>query len=291
MNGGKGSGFEFKDGKIIRLQNIKEKSSYTVSTETETMRMLQSFRESRARKTAIRRTAAVCIIIAAVIILAAVFMFIFFRISEVDISGSAKYSEQELYSALKLSKSSNLFLTRTSVLEQRLRAAYPSLDTVNIKKQLPDKLIITVTDGTGEYYIKMGGQYYTVTSELKIIDITDGIPDNCVELLSCDITKAIMGEKLQFKTETHYNYLCRLLSDIKEHSISEHITRIDMSEKFDVNLKYDDRFIIQIGQANQTKTKLTLTETVISTLSADEKGIIDATSTENCSFRKTNEIK
>jgi hypothetical protein len=143
----------------------------------------------------------------------------------------------------------------------------------------------------GEYYIKMGGQYYTVTSALKTIDISDEIPAGCVELLSCDISKAVLGQTVEFRTDTHYNYLCRLLSDIKAHKSAEHITRIDMSEKFDVSLKYDDRFIINIGTAENTATKLTLAEHIISTLSAEEKGIIDATSTEKCSFRKTNEIK
>lgn len=291
MSGGKGSDFEFKDGKIIRSGNGEEKSGPVISSDTESRRMLESFRESRARKTAIRRTAAVCMIIAVVIILAAVFVFIFFRINDVTISGSQKYSEQELYTALKLSKTSNFFFTKTSTLEERLRKAYPLLDEISIKKQLPDKLIITVTDGKGEYYIKMGGEYYSVTQSLKIIEITEEKPDISVELLSCDISKAVLGEKIEFRTETHYNYLCGLLTDIKEHDIKDHITRIDMSEKFDVSLKYDDRFIINIGAAEQTKTKLTLSQNIISTLSAEEKGIIDATSTEKCSYRKTNEIK
>lgn len=291
MNGGKGSDFEFKNGKIVRRDNGEKREDQGVSSDTESRRVLESFRESRARKTAIKRTAAVCIIIAAVLVLAALFVFIFFRINSVSISGSEKYSEQELYSALKLSKSSNLFLTGTSALEKRLRAAYPSLDRVEIKKQLPDKLIIAVTDGIGEYYIKMGGQYYTVTSDLKVIEISDDMPDNCVELLSCDIAKAVLGEIIEFKTATHYNYLHGLLSDVKSHTIAEHVSRIDMSKKFDVSIKYDDRFIINIGQANHTKTKLTLALSIISTLSAEDMGIIDATSTENCSFRKTNEIK
>ena len=58
MSGGKGSDFEFKDGKIIRSGNGEEKSGPVISSDTESRRMLESFRESRARKTAIRRTAA-----------------------------------------------------------------------------------------------------------------------------------------------------------------------------------------------------------------------------------------
>ena len=60
-----------------------------------------------------------------------------------------------------------------------------------------------------------------------------------------------------------------------------------MSEKFNVKLRYDDRFIIVIGDAQDAKTKLELAEAVISTLSADEKGIIDASDIEKSSFRHT----
>ena len=290
MNGGKGSDFEFKDGKIIRRDTGEEKNGPTVSSDTESRRVLESFRESRARKTAIRRTAAVCIILAAALILAAVFVLIFFRVNSVSITGSERYSEEELYGALKLSKNSNLVFTGTSALESRLRKAYPSLEKIEIKKQLPDKLIINVTDGVGKYYIKMGGEYYTVTSGLKIIDISDNVPENCTELITCDIASAVLGEIIKFRTETHYNYLCNLLTDVRESDTSSHITRIDMSEKFDVKLKYDDRFIIDIGAAEKTKTKLNLAQSVISTLSADDKGIIDATNTEKFSFLKTDDI-
>lgn len=290
MNGGKGSDFDFQNGKIIRRTNREEKNRVSVSTDTESRLVLEAFRESRARKTAIKRTAAVCIILAVILILAAVFIFVVFRINSVTVTGSDKYSEKELRDALNLSAGANLFFTSEGRIESSLRKAYPSLESITVKKQLPDKLIINVTDGVGEFYIKMAGEYYTVTKELKVIDITATMPDNCVQLISCDIQSAVLGEKIVFKTETHYNYLCALLSDIRSHEISPHINCIDMSVKFDVKLKYDDRFIINIGAAEKTKTKLNLSNNIISTLSADEKGIIDATSTENCSFRKTNEI-
>jgi hypothetical protein len=57
-----------------------------------------------------------------------------------------------------------------------------------------------------------------------------------------------------------------------------------------VKLRYDDRFIIIIGDAENANTKLTLAERLISTLSADEKGIIDASDLEISSFRKTDDI-
>jgi cell division protein FtsQ len=291
MNGGKGSDFLFENGKIVRLQNDDaEKTSVGISSDTQSRRALESYRETRARKTAIKRTLAVCIIFAVVLVLVTVAVFVFFRINNVSISGSEKYTDAELYSALGLSKSSNLFFTSTAALESRLRKAYPSLEEISIKKQLPDKLTITVTDGVGKYYLKAGGDYYTLTEKLKVIDYSSKAPPGCVELLTCDLSSAVMGKTLEFKKDTHYNYLCTLLSEINGHKTASHINRVDMSEKFNVKLRYDDRFIIILGDADKATVKLNLADKLISTLSADESGIIDAADIEKCSFRKTNDL-
>lgn len=290
MNGGKGSDFLFENGRIIRQENGADVEDTDVSEATEARRALESYRETRARKTAIKRTFAVCIIFAVVLLLVGVFVFLFFRINDVKIEGSEKYTQEELYSALKLSKNSNLFFTSSGTLEERLREAYPSLDGVTIKKQLPDKLIITVTDGFNEYYLQMGGDIYLLTRDLKITERTKTVPVDCVELKTCDVTSAIIGEKLTFKTNTHYNYLKTLLNDVREHKTADHIKLIDMSEKFNVKLKYDDRFIIVIGDADNASLKLTLANDIIKTLQETEKGVIDASDTEKCSFRRTSDV-
>lgn len=287
MNGEKGPGFDFENGKIIRRQGTGGEDELTVSEQTRSALMMQSYRETRARKTAIRRTAAFCIIAVSVLLLGAAMLLVFFRISDVTVTGSDRYTEQELTECLKLSPYSNLILTSRGSIEERLRAAYPSLEEITVEKQLPDKLVITVTDGVGKYYMRMGGDVYVLTDTLKIIDRTDAAPVDCTELISCDIVTAVTGRVLSFRTGTHYNYLIRLLNAISEHGISGHIKVVDMSEKFNVKLRYDDRFIITIGDAEDVSTKLTLAESVISTLSADEKGIIDASDIEKCSFRRT----
>ena len=53
MNNGKGSDFLFENGKIVRLENDdEEKSSLSISSDTQSRRALESYRETRARKTA-----------------------------------------------------------------------------------------------------------------------------------------------------------------------------------------------------------------------------------------------
>ena len=290
MNSGKGSGFEFEDGRIIRKQSGDEKEEIVLTPGTESNRMLEEFRESRARKIAIRRTVAVCMIAAVILMVVSVVILLFFRIDEVTVTGSGKFSEEQLVSSLGLSRYSNLLLTGKGRLESRLRESFPSLDSISIEKRLPDKLIITVTDGVGRYYMTAGGDCYILSEELKALEKTDTVPDGLVELVSCDVVSVITGREIRFRTTTHYGYLTGLLKAIDGHSISEHIVKVDMSEKFNVKLRYDDRFVIIIGDAENANTKLTLAERLISTLSADEKGIIDASDLEISSFRKTDDI-
>ncbi|MBO4423743.1 MAG: FtsQ-type POTRA domain-containing protein [Clostridia bacterium] len=291
MNGGKGSDFEFRDGKIVRqMPEATDDKRPKISSETETRRMLENYREKRARKTAVRRTVGVCVILAVVAVIIAAAVLVFFRISDVSISGSARYGEQELEEALGLSPWSNLFLTNMGTLRTRLHKAYPSLDRIEIRRQLPDKLVITVTDSVGAYYMKMGGDVYTMTSSLRITERGSFIPEGCRELILCDIKSAVIGNTVEFKTDTTYNYLTGLLSKIETHDTENNINRIDMSGKFDIRLRYQDRFIIMIGDAENAELKLKAAESIISMQSDDVKGVIDCKDASKCSLRKTDDV-
>lgn len=286
----KDAGFDFEDGRIIRRDEITDSGEIRVSSETEERRALESYRETRARKKAVKRT----VIVVAVIITAALIIFIstffLFRITKVEIGGSDVYSSEELEAALKLDKTSNLIFTDSSTLEQRLRKAYPSLDKISIKKSMPDKLVITVTDGVSDYYINLGGDYCLLTADLKVQSSQREKPEGYTEILLCDIESAVVGETVKFKTDTFYDYLLSLLDGIREHGISDHIVKIDVSKKFDIILKYDDSFLIYIGDADNIKTKLNLLRDIISTNLAGKKGIIYAYGTEEYSFKATNDI-
>ena len=251
---------------------------------------MSHIRQSENKK-AVRNTFIICTVIALIILSAAIACFFIFRIKEVSIKGSEKYTEEQLIQASGIGKNSNLIITRASAVERSLRTAYPSLEDIKISKKFPDRLEITVTDSEELYYIELGSDVFTITDDLRVTSQNKPVPEGAIELRSCGIVSVVVGEYMKFDKDTHYNYLKGLLENVRSHKISEHIVRVDMSEKFNIRLKYDDRFIIEIGDAENVNTKLTLAEAYISSLRDDEKGIIYATGLEIGSFRPSNDIE
>ena len=290
MNGKNSEGFSFSDGKIKRPSDNRQIKSEDNAEEAGHDRIMSHIRHSE-NKTAIRKTAVILVVIALLLTSAAAACSFIFRIKEVRISGSEKYSAEELSSSLGFGKWSNLLLTGKAKTERSLRSAYPSLDEITVRKILPDKLEITVTDSEELYCIELGNDWFTVSDTLRVTSQRQTPPDGTIELRSCGIVSAVVGEYIVFDRDTHYNYLKNLLECIRAHNISEHIVRVDMSEKFDVKLKYDDRFIIEIGDASNASTKLTLAEAYIASLKDGDRGIIYATNLENGSFRATDDIE
>ena len=290
MNGKKNEGFSFEQGKIKRPGDNRQIKTEEVEEREKFERIMSHIRQSENKK-AIKNTVIVFFIMAFILASAAVACFFIFRISSVSVTGSLKYSEEQLAAATGLGRNSNLLLTRSSSVESALRAAYPSLEEVTVKKVFPDRLEITVSDSEELYYIELGSDVFTVTDDLRVTSQISSAPEGATELRSCDVVSAVVGEYIVFDRDTHYNYLKNLLDCIRAHNISEHIVRIDMSEKFDVKLKYDDRFIIEIGDASNASTKLTLAEAYIATLKDSDRGIIYATGLESGSFRATNDIE
>lgn len=290
MNGKKSEGFSFEDGKIKRPPDSRQiKADEDEGVENHN-RIMSHIRQNETKK-AVKKTVLICLVIAFLIAAVAVACFFIFRIKEVSITGSGKYTEEQLCEAVGLGKYSNLILTKKSKIENSLRSAYPSLDEVNIRKVLPDRLEITVTDSGELYCIELGTDYFTVTDKLRVTSRQSTPPDGTVELRSCGVVSAVIGEYMVFDRDTHYNYLKGLLENIREHKISEHIVRVDMSEKFNIKLKYDDRFIIEIGDAENVTTKLTLAEAYIEACKDTDRGIIYASKLEIASFQPKTDIE
>ncbi len=290
MNGKKNEGFSFEDGKVKRPADNRQIKPEEDEQREKHDRIMSHIRQSESRK-AFKKTVMICAVTALLLISIAAACFFIFRIKEVSASGSDKYTSEQLAAAAGIGKNSNLLLTSKGKIISSIRSAYPSLDLVTVKKILPDKLQIEVTDSEELYYIELGSDYFTVTDELRVTSQNSSVPNGTVELRSGGVVSAVVGEFIVFDRDTTYNYLKDLLNTVRSHKISEHIVRVDMSEKFNIRLKYEDRFIIEIGDAENADAKLTLAEAYIAALKETDRGVIYASGLENGSFRPLNEIE
>lgn len=295
MKNKKTSSYEIREGKLVRIgedtnnePEIKAERNEIESADSEAaFERFRQRREDRIVRKKVLRTAAVLSFL--LLTVAVLFMFST-RISEITVTGSEKYTSRELEEAISHLTGKNYFFLGKDNIANELYAKYPLLEDISVSLSVPGKVRIEVKDGEAKYFTVLDGEYLCLTDELRVAGVQSERPDNMTELIKGGISSALIGETLEFSTDTDYTYITGIIKVLSEHSISEHIVRIDMTEKFNVKLKYKDRFIILIGNSDELNTRLTLCEEYVKTIADGKRGIIDATDTSIGSFREQESI-
>lgn len=110
---------------------------------------------------------------------AIVMMTIFFKVNTISVEGAEKYSAEEITNALDISKGDNLYLWNKMKVQEHLLEKLPYLDSVRIRRHLPDALVLTVTECRAAAAVKAeDGSYYYISSTGKILEqsTSDGRP-------------------------------------------------------------------------------------------------------------------
>lgn len=72
--------------------------------------------------------------------------------------------------------------------------------------------------------------------------------------------------------------------------LSSPITSVDMTDKYNMRVCFDDRIIFDLGNWNELKYKITLAENVIDRLGIDKSGYLTMVGNNQCSFRDSSVV-
>ena len=108
-----------------------------------------------------------------VLILAAIVAgcIVFFRVEEIIVAGSTVYSNEEIIAASGVEQGDNLFLVGVVQTSRKISEQLPYIDDINIRWNLPDALIITVTECNPVAVLKGdGGTWWVIDSAGKLLE-------------------------------------------------------------------------------------------------------------------------
>ena len=298
MKKNKDTGFEFSDGKIVRKKETGQPSSeikqgffesLVDEDETDNVSAFENAKsnfETRKTRERIKRISFVSFF--ALIVIAG-FIAFGFSLREVSVSGSSIYSNEDIKKTAESISGKNVLLLNTDKLEEAILTEYPALKEVNVEKKLPGGISVAVTDEKPLYHMSFDGEYYLLSSDLRVMRITNDAKstEGVIGIKMSDVKKARTGDVIEFYNEYQYGYIKDLLNEICSHEVGRDVVAVDASDKFDVTLEYGERFTVKLGVGENIHTKLTLAKAYIDSLPENETGIIDSSSTEKGSYIST----
>lgn len=205
------------------------------------------------------------IMVAVIVVFAFYFLsnFVFFRLDEITITGSTYYSRDNILLASTLREGDNLFRTDIKGIEERLNSLMVYADEVKVRRKLPSKIEITVTEATPKYNLEQDGKYYVVSESGKILETNLSQPqDGLMIVKGFDIKDTKPNALLESNDSLKANILSEITTQLESMNF-ENVNTIDIYDRTDIKLYYDDRIEINIGSSLDIPYKLRYTRAVL----------------------------
>ena len=203
---------------------------------------------------------------------------LFFRIRTIDVSGSQRYSAQEIIDAAEVQVGDNMFLMNKYRAAERIRAALPYIETVQFRRDMPDGLRIIVTECTDPAAIVQDGKAYLLCDTGTIVDdVAASAAKKRIQVKGLTLVEPVVGQPAQAAEgqELALTQLLALMQALDERGMGGDVTLIDMSDPAQLTLGYLDRFNVYFPWDADYGYKLDYLLAVVEKLEVNEKGVIN----------------
>lgn len=207
---------------------------------------------------------------------------VFFRVEEVVVVGTDQYDHADIIAASQIVVGENLFRTeKASQIEQRLVEQFPYIQSVQIHRKMPPKIELQITQAEPEAAMIEGEDVLLLGLNGKVLE--RGIlliPDTLPLVKGIDTGGAGPGQTLGPEAQEKLVML-RYLLDAVEKSDFYPITNVDLSDRLNIRIIYENRMVLELGSESELVAKLQRIKETLDRNPPDEIGTLyanDATS-------------
>ena len=264
---------EKKNGGVIKAKAARDKNSdSTDKSENFVMRKASSGK----RKFAV--LAVVLVILAAAL---TVCVQLFFVIDRITVEGNYHYTEQEIIEKSGISVGQNMYAVNIGNAESEILSRLSGINSAAIKRVLPDTVVISVVEHIPAMYVAVGDSYYILSSGMLVLRSTTDIEaiekEGLIRIYTPDITGCIAGQQLETADSDIAHLAADIYSSLCEVVMDGDTGEINITDKFNITLKYGGAYTVKLGNALQIDEKLGMAKQMIEKAEV-KKGIIDVSS-------------
>lgn len=241
-------------------------------------------------------------IIAAVVLALTFGMSIFFKVENVVVSGSEKYSPWTVRQASGIQEGDSLLSFSKTKMASNIRAKLPYVDDVRIHRVLPDTVHIEIVELDVVYAVRDSGNgWWLITSEGTVIEQVNGaVAGEYTNVTGFSIENPIVGQNCVAKEITdmptdengmpvpitvfgrdRLAAALSILQFMEAESIIGAVTSVDVEDLGKIEIQYGQQYRVTLGDTTQLGYKISCMNQVVQELEDYESGVIDVSFTIN----------
>ena len=211
---------------------------------------------------------------------------VFFKTETIEVEGSTKYQPGAIIGTAGIQVGDNLFRIDDQQVEKALTSTYPYIESVSVRRALPSKVTLRITEAVElGAFVQQNGTYVLVSETGRVLEIASGTPGNGVLVVNgVEIEDPQLCQAIPAENNESLSMLQCLVEAIRATGF-ENITRIDLSDRLNMYIVYDDRVRIELGSETELPDKLDFAKYALeNNVRSDFEGIMDVTMTKRISI-------
>lgn len=174
-----------------------------------------------------------------------------FKINIIEITGTARVSKNEVARLAGIRHGSNIILLGARSVREAL-LQNPLIKDVEIKRNLPDKVMVTVFERKPFAYVHIGARFYMIDDEQVVIEISKAPNNKDLKIISSDgAMPAEIGRSIEFPRKE----LVAGFFKIAEKTIAGQYKRA-MFNRSGITIILSNGAYVQLGEGEQLEEKL-----------------------------------
>lgn len=193
-----------------------------------------------------------------------------FNIQDIQVNNVNRISADTVISLSGLTKGQNIFRFFTNNIEENIKQE-PYVDSVEVKRVLPNKIEINITERERNYSLEFLNGYAYINNQGYILEISNdkaGLP--VLQGATTPEEEIKAGNRLQTEDLEKLETVIRIMSICKSNGLDSLITSIDMSDKNDYSIYMEqEKKIVYLGDGTNLGDKILWVQAILE----DNKGI------------------
>ena len=237
-------------------------------------REVNETKEMRRKKRRKRRLLVgfIVFMITAMSVAAVLSITILFPVKTVKAKGSKLYTEKQIIKSSGITEENNLFTLSAEAVTKNLVRNLPYIDSVELKRELPDTITIIVKDATEYASFFADDVYYVISRGGRVINAYTEQPENTFLIEGCT-AKCKVGQMARFEDEKNRKIIFDLAEELEKENIF--INKINISDKYNITLTVEGRFNVILGSEIDAEKKIAQLGSMIENMDKNATGRID----------------
>lgn len=191
--------------------------------------------------------------IIAIIVLIVLSNTVLFNCSSIEVEGNSRYTAEQIIAPTGLETGQNLLHINSGDAEKRILAALNYIDMADVSKVFPTKIKITVKEAEKWFLVSQDGVTAAVSRMGRIIEL--GTESGLPTVVGYEAVELIPGTTLASNESGKTSLPSELLEKAESYGITG-ITRIDLTDRFDILIDCGDNVTLQLGGIADIDSKM-----------------------------------